>query len=160
MLVLFLLVFFTPASVRSEWLSNLEASNNPNEIQEKGVLFHKRSKSLLAEKFTKVKFLVPFPIYDFALKPDFVALLAKLASMWDIQSVSCPLNFSSHFSTNSTPFNVSWMLQQIETDIHNEERDVSHLSSTAAEYSPPTWIPNGTSGSCYSWLFWRRSGSR
>ena len=145
MLVLFLLVFFTPASVRSEWLSNLEASNNPNEIQEKGVLFHERSKILLAEKFIKVEFLVPFPTYDFALKPDIVALMAKLASMWELPSVFCPLDFSSHFSTNSTPFNVTWMLKQIETEIYTAELDVAllrnetamFLSSTAAEYRHP-----------------------
>ena len=87
MLVLFLLVFFTPASVRIECLSNLEASNNPNEIQEKGVLFHERSKILLAEKFIKIEFLVPFPTYVFALRPDIVALMAKLASMWELPSI-------------------------------------------------------------------------
>ena len=138
MLVLFLLVFFTPASVRSEWLSNLEASNNPNEIQEKGVLFHERSKILLAEKFIKIEFLVPFPTYDFALKPDIVALMAKFASMWELPSVFCPLDFSSHFSTNSTPFNVTWMLQQIETEIHTAELDVALLrNETAMFLSPP-----------------------
>ena len=138
MLVLFLLVFFTPASVRSEWLSNLEASNNPNEIQEKGVLFHERSKILLAEKFIKVEFLVPFPTYDFALKPDIVALMAKLASMWELPSIFCPLDFSSQFSTNSTPFNVTWMLKQIENEIATAELDVALLrNETAMFLSPP-----------------------
>ena len=106
MLVLFLQVFFNPASVQSEWLSNLEVSNNPNEIQEKGVLFHERSKILLAEKIIKVECLVPFPSYDFELKP-IVALMAKLASMWELPSIFCPLDFLSQFSTNSTPFNVT-----------------------------------------------------
>ena len=60
MLALFLVVFICAASVRNEWLSNLETSSDPNEIQEMGVLIHERSKILLAGKFTKVKILVPF----------------------------------------------------------------------------------------------------
>ena len=59
--------------------------------------------------------------------------------MWELPSVFCQdLDFSSHFSTNSTPFNVPWMLQQIETEIHTAELNVVLLrNETALFLSPP-----------------------
>ena len=68
MLLLFFLVF-TPASVRIDWASNIEAATNPDDLIEKGILFNEVSKILLTEKFIRVEF-VPFPIYEFTMKPD------------------------------------------------------------------------------------------
>ena len=68
MLFLFFLIF-TPASVCSQWSSNFEPSNNPYDLLEKGGPFIERNKMLFAEKFIRVEFLVPFPTYEFTLKP-------------------------------------------------------------------------------------------
>ena len=61
---------FTPASVRSDWASNIEAATNPDDPIEKGILFNEVIKILLTEKSIRVEFLVPFPTYDFTMKPD------------------------------------------------------------------------------------------
>ena len=121
MSILFLLVFFTPASFRSEWLSNLDPSLTRTKSKKRAFCSMNAVKACSAEKVIKNIILVPFPTYDFTLKPDIVALLAKLGSMWELPSVFCPLDFSSDFSTSSTTFNVTWMLQQIETEIHTAE---------------------------------------
>ena len=141
---LFVFLLFTPASIRSEWISNLEAYTNPNELLEKGILFHERSKILLAEKFIRVEFLVPFPSYNFDLKPDIEILIENLSNMWDLPSIFCPLNFSSHFSSNSSAFNVHWMLRQIEAEITEAQNDVTVLRNETAMFlsPPPELKPN------------------
>ena len=121
---LFLLLFFAPASVQSEWNSNIEASTDPNALLEKGILFDERSKTLLSEKFIRVEFLVPFPQYDFSMKPDIEAMIYRLSTLWQVPSLFCPLNFSSVFATNSSGFNVNWMLLQIENEIAEAQKDL------------------------------------
>ena len=88
--MLFFLAYlaFTPASVSSQWSSNIEASNNPNDLLEKGILFNERNKILLTEKFISVEFLVPFPTYEFSLKPDIDQLLYAFRKCG-----TCPLFF-------------------------------------------------------------------
>ena len=144
MFVLTLLLVFTPASVRSEWLSNLEAYTNPNELLEKGVLFHERSKILLAEKFIRVEFLVPFPPDDFDLKPEIEHLLETFSDMWTLPSLFCPLNFSTQFSTNSSSFNVQWMLRQIESEITDAQLDVEVLRNETSMFLSPPQEPKPT----------------
>ena len=71
LLTFFLLV--TPDSVRSDWVSNIEAATNPDDLIDKGNVFNEVSKNVLTEKFTSVEFLVPFPTYeliDFGNCPD------------------------------------------------------------------------------------------
>ena len=89
-------LLFTPASVLADWDSNLIASSNPDDLLEKGVLFHERGKILLAEKFVPVEFMIPFPTYDFSLKTGIENTITPLSTMWDIPSIFCPLNFSSN----------------------------------------------------------------
>ena len=60
----------TPISVRSDWASNIEAASNPDNLIEKGISFNEVSEILLTEKFIRVEFLVPFPTYEFTMKPD------------------------------------------------------------------------------------------
>ena len=112
----FALFIFTPAFVQSQWASNMELSNNPNDLLGKGILFNERSELLLTEKFFRVEFLVPFP-HDFTMKPDIDQLIDRLSTMWILPALFCPLDFSSHFSSNSSGFNVDWMLFQIGKEI-------------------------------------------
>ena len=128
---------FTPASVSSQWSSNIEASNNPNDLLEKGILFNERNKILLTEKFISVEFLVPFPTYEFSLKPDIEQLIHRLSQMWDLPSIFCPLNFSSHFSSNSSGFNVNWMLFQINHEIHASENDLNTIRNETSMFLRP-----------------------
>ena len=70
MLLLYFLIF-TPASVRSDWASNIEAATNADDLFEKGTLFNEVSKILLIEKVIRVEFLVPFSTYELIImKPD------------------------------------------------------------------------------------------
>ena len=87
MLLFLVYLFFTPASVYGQWSSNIEPSNNPNDLLEKGILFNERNKILLTENFIRVEFLVPFPTYDFTLKPDIEQLIQRLSHMWALLSL-------------------------------------------------------------------------
>ena len=53
---------FTPASVRSDWASNIEAATNPDDLIKEGIFINEVSKNLLTEKFIRAEFLVQFPI--------------------------------------------------------------------------------------------------
>ena len=132
-----LLLLFNPASVFCQWSSNIEPSNNPNDLLEKGILFNERNKILLTDKFIRVEFLVPFPTYEFTLKPDIEQLIQRLSQMWDLPSLFCPLNFSSHFLSNSTGFNVNWMLFQINQEINESENDLSTIRNETAMFLRP-----------------------
>ena len=94
-MLLFLSLIFTPAPVRSDWASNIEAASNPDDLIEKGILFNEVSKILLTEKFFRVEFLVPFPTYDFTMKPDIEKMIQQLPLMWESHSLFCPLNFQA-----------------------------------------------------------------
>ena len=137
--MLFFLAYlaFTPASVSSQWSSNIEASNNPNDLLEKGILFNERNKILLFEKFISVEFLVPFPTYEFTLKPDIEQLIQRLSKMWDLISIFWPLNFSSHFSSNSSGFNVNWMLFQINHELQESETDLTTIRNETSMFLRP-----------------------
>ena len=130
-------LFFTPASVYGQWSSNIEPSNKPNDLLEKGILFNERNKILLTEKFIRVEFLVPFPTYDFTLKPDIEQLIQRLSHMWDLPSLFCPLKFSSHFSSNSSGFNVNWMLFQINQEIYESETDLAIIRNETSMFLRP-----------------------
>ena len=139
LLLLVFLLLFTPASVRSDWDSNLQPSNNHDELLEKGILFHERGKILLAEKFVPVEFMIHFPTYDFALKHEIERTIVRLGSMWDLPSLFCPLNFSTSFNSNSTSFNVNWILVQINHEINEAANGVIFLrNETSAFLSPPS----------------------
>ena len=122
MLLLFFLIF-TPAAVRSDWASNMKAATNANDFIEKGIFFNEVSKILLTEKFLRVKFLVPFPTYEFTMKPDIEKMIHQLWPMWEIPFLFSPLISSSHFATNTSGFNVNWMLHQIDHEISAAQLD-------------------------------------
>ena len=96
-----------------------------DDVLKKGILFNEESKILLAQKFIPVQFLVPFPSYNFTLKPEIVTMLDKLNHMWSLPSSHCPLDFASHFQSNHSSFNVNWMFHKIEHEMNQSKRDVS-----------------------------------
>ena len=117
MLLLLIFLVFTPASVRSNWVSNIKAATNPDDLFEKGFLFNEVSKILLTEKFIRVEFLVLFPTYQITMKSDIEKMIQQLFLMWETPSLFCPLNFSSQFATNTSGVYVFWMLHQIDYEI-------------------------------------------
>ena len=136
LLILFFLVF-TPASVRNDWAPNIEAATNPDDLIEKGILFNEVSKILLTEKFIRVDFLVPFPTYEFTMKPDIEKMVQQLSLMWETPSLFCPLNFSSQFATNTSGINVHWMLHQIDNEISAAQLDLAFIRNETAMFLKP-----------------------
>ena len=85
--------------------------NTTVEITETGIIFHKESKIILAEKFVNVQFLVPFPKCNFTMKRTMRNYLSKLSEKWRTPSIKCPLDFSTNFNSTTDPFNLNWLLQ-------------------------------------------------
>ena len=139
LLQLLFLLLFNPASVRPDWNSNLQPSNNYDELFEKGSLLHERGKILFAEKFVPLEFIIPFPTHEFALKHDIEQTTAGLGSMWDLPSLFWPPNFSSNFNSNSTSFNVNWIPVQRNHEINEAANDVLLLRNEITAFlSPPS----------------------
>ena len=136
MLLLFFLIF-TPASVRSDWVANIKAASNADDLIEKGILFNEVSEILLTEKFIRVEFLVAFPTYEFTMKPDIEKLIQQLSLMWKTPSLFCPLNFSSQFATKTSRFNVHWMLHQIDNEISAAQLDLALICNETAMFLQP-----------------------
>ena len=137
MLLLFFSLF-TPASVRNDWASNIEAASNPDDLIEKGIFFNEVNKILLTEKFIRVEFLVPFPTYEFTIKPDIEKMIQQLSLMWETPSLFWPFYFSIQFATNTSGFNVHWMLHQIDNEISAAQLDLALIrNETAIILKPP-----------------------
>ena len=144
---MFLIVFlflFTPASVRSDWASNIEAATNPDDLIEKGILFNEDRKILLTEKFIPVELLVPFPTYNFTMNPDTEKLIHQLSDIWETPSIFCPLIFPSQFATNTSGFNVNWMLHQIDHDLSFAQQDLALIRNETPMFIMPPQPPRST----------------
>ena len=135
-LLLFFLIF-APASVRSDWASNIEAASNLDDLIEKGILFNEVSKILLTEKIIRVEFLVHFPTLDFTMKPDIEKMIQQLSLMCKIPSLFCPSIFSSQFATNTSGFIVYWLLHQIDNEISAAQLDLVLIRNETAMFLKP-----------------------
>ena len=99
-----------------------------------GIIFHKESKILLAEKFVHVQFLVPFPKYNFTLKSEISQLLDKLSEQWRTPSIECPLDFSTNFNTTTDPFNLNWLVELIENKVQSAQQEVDQIKTETARF--------------------------
>ena len=124
------LFFLVPEIINTETPTKYEALD-------KGILFHKESQILLAEKFVNVEFLVPFPQYDFVMKQQIEDMLEKLATMWTQPSILCPVNFSEPFNSSNKPFNLDWMLSKITNETKSAENEVKHMRNVTAKFLNP-----------------------
>ena len=52
-------------------------------------------------------------------------MIQHLSLMWQTPSLFCPLILSSQFATNTSGFNVHWMLHQIDNEISAAELDLA-----------------------------------
>ena len=57
--------------------------------------------------------------------------------MWETPSLFCPLNFSSQFATNTSGFNVHWMLHQIDNEISAAQLDLALIRNETALFLKP-----------------------
>ena len=85
-----------------------------DDVLSSGIIFHKESKIILAEKFVNVQFLIHFPKYNFTMKTTMRYYLNKLSEKWRTPSIECPLDFSTNFNSTTDPFNLDWLLDMIE----------------------------------------------
>ena len=116
---------------------NNKETTTKYEALPKGILFHKESQILLAEKFVNVEFLVPFPQYDFVMKQQIEDMLEKLATMWTEPSILCPLNFSEPFNSSNKLFNLNYMLSKITNETKSAENEVKHMRNVTAKFLSP-----------------------
>ena len=137
MLLLLFFLISTPASVRIDWASNIEAATNFDDLIGRGILFIEVSKNLQTEKFIRVEFLVPFPTSKFTMKPDIEKKIQQLSLMCETPSLFCPLNFSSQFATNISGFDVQWMLHQIDNGISAAQLDLELIRNETAMFLKP-----------------------
>ena len=97
-------------------------------------LFTEVSKILLTEKFFCVDFLVHFPTFDFTeawhQKNDSKTFHYVGKSF----AFFCFLNFLSQFAMNTSGFNVSWMLRQIDVEISLAQRDLALIRNETAMF--------------------------
>ena len=114
--------------------TKVEENRENAESLSKGVIFHEKSKILLSEKFIPVEFLIPFPKYNFTMKAELRKLLRDLKNMWQQPTYNCPLNISSNFQSNTTDFNVDWILRKIENEVAIARTEVSYLHNETQHF--------------------------
>ena len=59
------------------------------------------------------------------MKPDIEKMIQQLSVMWQTPSLFCPMNFSSQFATNTSGFNVHWMLHQTDNEFSAAQVDLA-----------------------------------
>ena len=105
-----------------------------DDVLRKGIFFNEEPKILLAEKFVPVQFLVAFPKYIFTLKPELVHLLSQLNSRCKMPSAKCKLDFSTHFASNVSSFDINWMLMKLEQQVNQSQHDVDIIRNETATF--------------------------
>ena len=105
-----------------------------DDVLRKGIMFNEESRILLAEKFIPIQFLVPFPKYNFSMKTELTELLKNLNNKWKLPSTSCPLEFSTSFKTNTSSYNVDWILNKIQKEVLKSKSNIDMLRNETATF--------------------------
>ena len=79
----------------------------------KGIIFHE-DKILLAKKFVKLQFLLPFPQFDVRIQKELFHLTSVLEILWKISSYNCNLKFTNY---SMEGFNVDWLNKEVQNEI-------------------------------------------
>ena len=127
-LILSLTLLFPPLV-----LNTFYGEQKYDDILEKGIIFNEETKILLAEKFVPVQFLIPFPSFNFSMKSDIEKLLHNLNQKWNLESSNCPLDFTSHFNTNSS-HNINWIMHQLEIEVEKSRAEVEKMRNETATF--------------------------
>ena len=64
-------------------------------------------------------------------------MIQQLSLMWENPSLFCPLNFSCQFATNTSGFNIHWMLHQIDNEISAAQLDLALIRNETAMFLKP-----------------------
>ena len=64
-------------------------------------------------------------------------MIQQLSLMWEKSFLFCPLNFSSHFATNFSGFNVHWMLHLIDNATSTAQLDLALIPNETAMFLKP-----------------------
>ena len=117
-----------------------------------GIIFHKESKILLAEKFVNVQFLIPFPKYNFTLKTAMRNYLNKLSEKWRTPFIECPVDFSTNFNSTTDPFNLNWLLDMIEDKAEAAKQEAQAIRTDTSRFlnKNPLEYPQRSSIDCSS----------
>ena len=108
----------------------------PTAPLKKALFFMSMKKIILAEKFIDIQFLLPFPTFSMQIKNDIQDLKSTLATMWDMPSFFCHLNYTSNLSMES--FNVNWLLDEVQSEICAAEMDLHKLHTETASFLTPS----------------------
>ena len=105
-----------------------------DDVLSSGIIFHKESKIILAEKFVNVQFLLPFPKYNFTMKSTMRNYLSKLSEKWRTPSIECPLDFSTNFNSTTDPFNLNWLLEMIEDKAEAAKQEAQAIRTGTSRF--------------------------
>ena len=105
-----------------------------DDVLSSGIIFHKESKILLAEKFVNVQFLIPFPKYNFTMKTAMRNYLNKLSEKWRTPSIERPLDFSMNFNSTTDPFNLNWLLDMIEGKAEAAKQEAQAIRTDTSRF--------------------------
>ena len=105
-----------------------------DDVLSSGIIFHKDSKIILAEKFVNVQFLLPFPKYNFTMKSTMRNYLSKLSEKWRTPSIECPLDFSTNFNSTTDPFNLNWLLDMIEDKAEAAKQEAQAIRTDTSRF--------------------------
>ena len=83
-----------------------ETPINTEEALAQGIIFHKKGKIPITEKFINAEFLVPFPRYNFTVRHQVETLLHELSTKWVTQSAFCNTTCSATYKNNKEVFNI------------------------------------------------------
>ena len=89
-----------------EWNSDILADQDSGAILANGIIFKNVTKTLLAEKFINVDFLVPFPKFEMNVSAELGSFLNKLAPLWAASSWQCDLDNYTNFKKNDSTFDI------------------------------------------------------
>ena len=112
------LVFFDPT---------FETAINTEEALAQGIIFHKKGKFFITEKFINAEFLVRFPRYNLTVRHQVETLLHELSMKWITQSEFCNMTYSTSYKNQTDVFNVDWFYTKIIIEIIEAEIEVFKL---------------------------------
>ena len=71
------------------------------------------------------------------MKLDIEKMIQQLPLMWGTPSLFCPLNFSRQFATNTSRFNIHWMLHQIDNESSAAQLNLELIRNESAMFLEP-----------------------
>ena len=116
------------------YLIKISQASEYEDALKTGIIFHKDSQILLAEKFINAEFLVPFPKYSFTIQDNVTQLLSVLSTKWKSKSTDCSLNFAKQLNASVESFNVDWILRKLQSEVQLAQDEVSSIKVETSHF--------------------------